>query len=163
MSKRQWRDGGRDRGAEERNADLRRRRGQERRRADVDRAARSESVEDAEFVLGDGPTLRRLPEPSELGGVLQQFVEARGWGERLRGADLESNWEAIVGEQLAPRTRPGRLVNGVLQVVVASPQWATQVQYMTEQLAGRVSAETGMVVDRVVVVVGDVSRTDPDD
>lgn len=129
---------------------------QERDRAEVDRAAREEEVTDDSVTVGDGPTIRPVPGPQELTGLLGDIVRARGWEEQIRAARLHEAWPAIVGEQLAGRSRPGRLRGGVLQVVVEAPRWATQLQYMTDQLAGRVVAETGLTVDEVRIVVGDV-------
>ncbi len=129
---------------------------QQRERAEVDRAQREEEVTDETVVVGDGETVRPVPGPQELGGLLGDIVRARGWEEQIRAAKLHEAWPAIVGEQLAGRSRPGRLRGGVLQVVVEAPRWATQLQYMTDQLAGRVVAETGLPVREVRIVVGDV-------
>lgn len=129
---------------------------QERERAEVDRAAREEEVTDETVVVGEGETVRPVPGPQELGGLLGDIVRARGWEEQVRAARLHEAWPAIVGEQLAPRSRPGRLRGGVLQVIVEAPRWATQLQYMTETLAGRVVAETGLPVREVRIVVGDI-------
>ena len=134
----------------------RERRRQERERAEVDRAAREEEVTDDTLVVGEGETVRPVPGPQELGGLLGDLVRARGWEEQVRVARLHEAWPAIVGEQLATRSRPGRLRGGILQVVVEAPRWATQLQYMTDQLAGRVVAETGLPVREVRVVVGEV-------
>jgi predicted nucleic acid-binding Zn ribbon protein len=134
----------------------RERRRQERDRAEVDRAVREEEVTDDTVVVGDGATVRPVPGPAPLGGLLGDVVRARGWEEQVRAARLHEAWPSIVGPQLADRSRPGRLRGGVLQVVVEAPRWATQLQYMTEQLAGRVVAETGLPVREVRVVVGDV-------
>ena len=131
---------------------------QERQRAEVDRAAREDGVTDETVVVGDGETLRPVPGPQGLGGLLGDVVRARGWEEQVRAARLHEAWPAIVGEQLAGRSRPGRLRGGVLQVVVEAPRWATQLQYMTDQLAGRVVAETGLPVNEVRVVVGDLDE-----
>ena len=134
----------------------RERRRQERDRAEVDRAVREEEVTDDTVGVGDGATVRPVPGPAPLGGLLGDVVRARGWEEQVRAARLHEAWPSIVGPQLAGRSRPGRLRGGVLQVVVEAPRWASQLQYMTEQLAGRVVAETGLPVREVRVVVGDV-------
>ena len=134
----------------------RERRRQERERAEVDRAAREEEVTDDTVTVGEGETIRPVPGPQELSGLLGDVVRARGWEEQVRAARLHEAWPAIVGEQLAGRSRPGRLRGGILQVVVEAPRWATQLQYMTDQLAGRVVAETGLPVREVRVVVGEV-------
>ena len=129
-------------------------------RAALDRRVREEVGEgdgDGEdVVVADGPTVRRAPSVGGIDDVLRAVVEQRGWGERLRGADLARRWEEVVGPELAARSRPGRLAGGVLQVIVASPAWATQLRYLTGQIAGRATAVVGTEVREVTVVVGDV-------
>lgn len=147
---------GRRYGSSEGQEIARERRRQERDRADLDREVREEEVTDDTITVGDGEHVRAVPGPEEIGGVLGDVVRARGWEQQLRAARLHDSWPAIVGEQLAGRSRPGRLQGGVLQVVVEAPRWATQLQYMTDQLVGRVVAETGIQVREVRIVVGDV-------
>lgn len=159
-------DGGRRWRSNEGREYARERRRQERDRATLDRQVRqqptqqpddqSEESSEEAVTVGDGDRVRPVPGPEELGGVLGDIVRARGWEQQLRAARLHEAWPDIVGPQLAERSRPGRLQGGVLQVVVEAPRWATQLQYMTEQLAGRVVAETGITVRQVRVVVGDV-------
>lgn len=141
-------------------AHARERRRQERDRAELDRDVRAEEVTDDSITVGDGDRMRAVPGPQPLGGVLGDMVRARGWEQHLRGARLHESWERIVGPELATRSRPGRLQGGVLQVVVEAPRWATQLQYMTDQLVGRVVAETGIPVRGVRIVVGDVGDVD---
>lgn len=130
---------------------------QERDRAEVDRTQREQEVTDDTVTVGEGPTVRPVPGPEPLGGLLGEIARARGWEDRLRAARLHEAWPDIVGPQLAGRSRPGRLRGGVLQVIVEAPRWATQLQYMTDQLAGRVVAETGLPVREIRIVVGDVA------
>ena len=141
----------------------RERRRQERRRADVDREVRQDAAEqDADgeepVTIADGDRVHPVPGPEAVGGVLGDIVRARGWEQQLRAARLHDAWAEIVGPQLAGRSRPGWLRGGVLQVVVEAPRWATQLQYMTDQLVGRVVAETGIPVREVRVVVGEVEE-----
>lgn len=113
---------------------------------------------DADVVVPDGPTVRPAPAVADLDDVLDSYVRARGWDERLGGADLAHRWEEVVGPDLVDRCRPGRLAGGVLQVVVDSPVWATQLRYLTSQIAGRATAVGGREITEVTVVVGDVDE-----
>lgn len=136
----------------------RERRRQEHERARVDRERRSTPTDEDAVSVGDleDDRVHTVPGPAGIGGVLGDLVRARGWEQRLRAAQLEDRWADVVGEQLASRSRPGRLEGGVLQVVVAEPRWATQLQYLQDQIVGRVAAETGIEVRRVRVVVGEL-------
>lgn len=146
-------------GSREQQHDARRRARAARHRVEWDRLAALEDPSlDAHDHVEDGPGLRPAPSPDELGGVLRALVEERGWGERLRGASLQAHWADVVGEDLAARCRPARLAGGTLVVVVASPQWATQLRFMTSKIAGRVSAALGSPVEEVRIVVGSLDE-----
>lgn len=142
----------------ERAADARRRIAQERRRAELDRATQEADAPDADVVVPVGPTVRAAPPVTGLDDALRSVVDDRGWGERLRGADLARRWPEVVGAELAQRCRPGRLAAGVLQVVVESPLWATQLRYLADQIAGRATAVAGAEVREVRIVVGDAAE-----
>ena len=159
--RRRWEDRRFDRGARERAADARRRTDMERRRAALDRERAEAESDGADVVVPSGPTVRAAPPVDGVDDVLRRLVEERGWGERLRGSDLARDWEEVVGPDLAARCRPGRLAGGVLQVVVASPAWATQLRYLSSQIAGRATAVAGTEVREVHVVVGDVEGDPP--
>ena len=70
-------------------------------------------------------------------------------------------WPEVVGEDLAARCRPARLAGGTLVVVVSSPQWATQLRFLTATIAGRVSAAIGQSVEEVRIVVGPLEDPSP--
>lgn len=86
--------------------------------------------------------LSRKP-PAALDEVLAGLVTRRGWGRRLEGARIHARWEEIAGEQLARHTEPVRLVGGVLVLRADSGAWATQVSYLSPQLAARANAVLG--------------------
>ena len=94
---------------------------------------------------GDG--LRRTTGPAPLGEALREVLKRRGWDERLSGADAASQWERIVGAELAQRCEPVRLAGGTLVVRAESQVWATQLRYMLPQI--RANAESVLGSGRV--------------
>lgn len=128
-----------------------------RRRAALDREAYDPGppTED-DWVVRDRSQVTRVARAPELiGDVLDEVVRDRRWGERLRGSRVFDRWEQVVGADLARHCRPVRLAGGVLTVAASSPRWATQLRYLTGQLALNVNAELGEpVVESVHVVVG---------
>jgi predicted nucleic acid-binding Zn ribbon protein len=53
---------------------------------------------------------------------------------------LEVPWREAVGEAIARRARPQALAGGVLEVQVASPEWARELQSQEAALLRRVAA-----------------------
>lgn len=82
-----------------------------------------------------------LPEAVE--GVLRGLATDRGWQQRLQGARVHEIWEEAAGQDLARHVRPVRLHGGVLVLEAASPAWATQIRYLTQDLARRVNEVLG--------------------
>lgn len=110
---------------------------------------------DPEAQLPDARPARGS-EPAPLGELLSAVTaRRRGWAVRLEGARIHQEWDAIAGEQLARHAQPVRLHGGVLVVRADSPSWATQVQFLSAQLAERANAVLGPEqVTQVTVVSG---------
>lgn len=101
----------------------------------------------------DDPTRQQPPAP--LGGLMEAFARKRGWERRLSGAQVHGRWSEIAGADLAAHTEPVRLHGGVLVLRVDSPAWATQVRYLTAELAVRANAVLGEgSVERITLVTG---------
>lgn len=118
-----------------------------RERAELDRQAYDPAAPDPdqEWTIPDDNEsgLARTHAPSAVGDALQQFLERRGWGERLTGATASQQWERIVGPDLAARCEPVRLAGGTLVVRAESQVWATQLRYMLPHLAAKANEVLG--------------------
>lgn len=107
--------------------------------------------------------LQRVTPPVALNAALEQLLQRRGWARALASATIWTQWAQIVGDNLAQRCEPTTLTRGVLTVRAENQVWATQLRYMTTQLADRANDVLAApperpVVTRVTIVVGDVSR-----
>jgi hypothetical protein len=76
----------------------------------------------------------RLDDPGTVGGVLQ-------------------GWAAAVGGAVAAHTRPRTLRDGILVVEVDSPEWATQLRYLEEDVLRRLGRKVRPGVVRGLRVV----------
>lgn len=146
----------------------RRRRAQARERAQQDRASFDPAPPtDDDWVVPDEDTdgLRRIGAPTPVADTLSSYIERRGWGERLRGANAWSRWDEIVGADLADRCEPVRLAGGSLVVRAESQVWATQLRYLLPRLRSNVDEVLGAgTVQDVRIVVGPLEgRTEPDE
>jgi predicted nucleic acid-binding Zn ribbon protein len=136
----------------------RKRAAQRRRRAAAEREAYDPAPPDEEdWTVGAEQTdaLLRITPPTTLDETLQELVRRRGWNERLQGASAWARWDRIVGEDLAARCEPVKLLRGVLTIRAESQVWATQLRYMIPQLTANVEAALGeRTVREVRIVVG---------
>lgn len=136
----------------------RKRANQQRQRARQDRSGFDPSPpEDDDWTIAanDSDGLVRITPPTAVGETLHNLVRRRGWDERLRGATAASRWVEIVGEQLADRCEPVRLVHGTLTVRAENQVWATQLRYMLPHLRAGAEAVLGHgTVKEVTLIVG---------
>ncbi len=118
-----------------------------------------EPEDEGDLVKTDEDTLEVRRRPDRLGDVMSELVERRHWRDRLEGAGIFRVWEDVVGEDLAGRCEPVKLVGGRLVVRAENPAWATQVRYLTTTIMERANeALRPGLVQRVDVVVGDLRR-----
>jgi predicted nucleic acid-binding Zn ribbon protein len=66
-----------------------------------------------------------------------------------------TRWEEIVGAPVAAHAWPVSVRQGVLVIGVEHPGWATELRFMTADIAARVAAVSGIeAVERVEIKVG---------
>lgn len=76
----------------------------------------------------------------------------------MRLGRLGRAWAAVVGERLAEECTPAALEDGVLVIRASSSAWATQLTFLTEEIADRANLALGTpVVREVRVAVGSMA------
>lgn len=100
----------------------------------------------------------RMPFPRPLSGIIQESLTGLGLSERLHEAEIWRIWPDVVGDVLACRASPVRIIKGTLTVAVSSAPWMQELRFMTammkEKLNNRLGAE---VVREIVLKAGRVS------
>ena len=105
------------------------------------------------------PKRPRMPFPRPLSGVVQDSLVGLGLAERLREAEIWRIWPDVVGETLACRARPLRIINGTLTVAVSSAPWMQELRFMTVMMKEKLNSHLGAdVVNEIVLKAG---RVDP--
>jgi predicted nucleic acid-binding Zn ribbon protein len=103
--------------------------------------------------LGAGTT---PPPPAadvtSVSDALRSLASRRGWQSHLIAGDLQADWEAIVGPQLAQHTAPLRLSGGVLVLAARSPLWAAEVRQLGAVIVRRVNERLGEGMVRTINV-----------
>lgn len=100
--------------------------------------------------------------PNALSELLGQWVDRRGWHDRLHDSQIHPRWLEIAGEEIAAHAEPVRLRGGVLVVRVESGAWATQLRYLTPRLLERAQHVLGADrVKRVQIVSGEGAQQSP--
>ena len=86
------------------------------------------------------PPMRRAAKAGDLLGAL-----LAGWGldERLHQYQALLIWDEVVGPQIAARTKPEKIRDGVLEVSVDQPTWMQQLQLLKPQILAKLNARLG--------------------
>jgi predicted nucleic acid-binding Zn ribbon protein len=95
-------------------------------------------------------------DPQSLGAVAAEYVADRGWDRPLSEARVFSDWERIVGSDVAAHCSPTALREGELRISAESTAWATQLRLLAGTLLARIVAELGRDVVTKVVITGPV-------
>ncbi len=74
----------------------------------------------------------RVAEPRAIGDVLNRLVNDFGDGGLLYL--LHQHWEQAVGSTVAQHCKPQKIVDSQLIVHVDHPGWATEIQYLEQEL-----------------------------
>jgi hypothetical protein len=90
-------------------------------------------------------------EPKNLGELLAASGALRPDPNRVS----LSQWRSAVGDRIAARSRPGKLVEGLLTVVVASSPWAQELSLLSDAIVRRMG-EQGLMVRRLRFSIGHV-------
>lgn len=94
----------------------------------------------------------RMSFPRPLSGVMQESLAGLGLAERLREAEIWRIWPDIVGEVLASRAYPVRIINGTLTVAVSSAPWMQELRFMTAMMKEKLNSCLGAEVVREIVL-----------
>ena len=98
------------------------------------------------------PKRPRMPFPRQLSGLVQENLVGLGLAERLREAEIWRIWTDVVGEALACRARPLRIINGTLTVAVSSAPWMQELRFMTAMMKEKLNSSLGAEVVREIVL-----------
>ncbi len=77
------------------------------------------------------------------GDLVEKMLKGFGLDERLQQYRALIIWEEVVGPQIAARTRPIRIREGILEVNVDQPTWMQQLQLMKPKILAQLNAQLG--------------------
>jgi hypothetical protein len=84
-----------------------------------------------------------LGEPVSIGDAAALVGDELGLAEPRSFARLVDAWTEVVGDAVAQHSRVRCVRNGVLEIVVDAPAWATQLRYLEADLVDRASQLLG--------------------
>lgn len=104
------------------------------------------------------PQRKRRPvaptdEPTPLGDILKEVIDAQGWTREVNVHQLLARWPELVGGVNAEHSTPTTYADTVLTVRADSSTWASSLRLIAPQLVARLNEHLGQgTVTRVNVV-----------
>jgi hypothetical protein len=93
-----------------------------------------------------------MRDPEGMRDLVAKAVSSLGLGELATAGRLFRSWEEIVGPEVAARSQPLSLRDGVLRIQTDSPAWAAEVRYLAPELLRRTNAALGRELARELKV-----------
>ena len=93
-----------------------------------------------------------MRDPEGMRDLVAKAVTSLGLGELAAAGRLFRSWEDIVGPEVAARSQPLSLREGVLRIQTDSPAWAAEVRYLAPELLRRANAALGRELARELKV-----------
>jgi hypothetical protein len=96
--------------------------------------------------------------PLPLSDVVRIELTALGLAERLREAEIWRLWPEIVGQTIATRAMPLRIIKGILTVAVSSGPWKQELSFLKGMMIGKLNERLGgEVVKDIVLKSGQIN------
>lgn len=85
----------------------------------------------------------RMREPARTSELVEKLIQGLGLDDRFQQYKALIIWNETVGPQIAARTRPVRIREGILEVNVDQPAWMQQLQLMKPKILARLNQQLG--------------------
>lgn len=93
-------------------------------------------------------------DPKDLGGIMKNLVQDRGWNAPVAVGSVMSRWEELVGADISAHCKPVSFDNGIVTIRTDSTSWASQMRLLNFQLLKVFSEKLGSGVVREIKVLG---------
>ena len=75
-----------------------------------------------------------IKDPKSLNDVMSELISNRDWRQGLAEGNIFSDWEKIVGGEIASHSTPISLVDGRLTIQTSTTAWATQLTLISSDI-----------------------------
>jgi len=94
-----------------------------------------------------------LSDPQPLSSVFNEVIANRDWKQGIAEGNLFSEWEKIVGSDVAQHASPLTLLEGKLTIQTTSTAWSTQLRLISADLLKTIrDSAPGALVDELVIL-----------
>jgi len=89
--------------------------------------------------------------PESLGGVLQNLLKNLGLEKRIKEQKLILDWDKIVGNKIAEKTKAFKIEGNKLFVKVESPSWRNELFYLKKDIINKLNQSVKQEVIKDII------------
>ena len=94
-----------------------------------------------------------ISDPQPLSSVFNEIITNRDWRQGIAEGNLFTDWEKVVGEDIAQHATPITLLEGKLTIQTSSTAWATQLRLISNDLLKTLrQSAPGALVEELFVI-----------
>jgi predicted nucleic acid-binding Zn ribbon protein len=75
--------------------------------------------------------------------ALEKFFKEKNWSTKIKGYQTISNWENLVGKEIAQSSQPIKIQDKCLFLAVKSNVWANELNLRKGELIEKINREAG--------------------
>ncbi len=85
-------------------------------------------------------------QPKHIEEIMQQFFKERNWEQRIDGYNLFDCWDDILPPKIALNTKPVKIQNDTLFLVVKNHIWAQEINLRKGEIINIINKKIGKIV-----------------
>ena len=100
----------------------------------------------------------RMRFPKPVAEFFREGLKGTALGDRLRDADIWRVWPEVVGQAIASRAAPLRIINGTLTIAVSNGPWMQELSFLKEMIKDKINLTLeGEIVREIILKSGKVA------
>ena len=85
-----------------------------------------------------------------IGDTVAALFQSLGLRERYEANLVIAFWDRVVGEQISARTRPQKVVDGVLMVKVDDNTWRSELPFLAPEIIEKLNESVGKATIKAI-------------
>ena len=93
-------------------------------------------------------------EPKHINEIIQLFFKRRNWTQRIDGYNLFDFWEDILPSKIALNTKPLKIQNNNLFLMVKNHVWANEISVRKGEIINMLNQKTGKnLIENIIIKI----------
>ncbi|MDD5622311.1 MAG: DUF721 domain-containing protein [Actinomycetota bacterium] len=84
-----------------------------------------------------------MNEIENIGSIIDNVVKKMDIKRKLNISSIFNRWEEIVGTEIYKKSKPERIIRGILYISVSTSTWANELSLMSGQLIEKINSFIG--------------------